>query len=259
MLTGCERAEQVRFNSAGATLAGEIWKPKTGGSFPAAVFLPGPDARERKGMHALAEHLAEQGIASLFYEKYGAGESSGDWTKADFQTLASEAIAALQYLRGREDVGQNHIGVIGFGQGGGIALLVAAASPEVSFVIALSTPVLGEFSTDSSTRVRDFEPLSILSHLRAPVLVLYGANDLTISVDKSVASIEASLRQAGKKNSALRVVPNADHRLFTTPFHDSPLPLLRDLPLSPRFEPEALEAMVYWIKVVAPLHLSRAK
>ena len=233
-------------------------KPETGNAFPAVVFIHGPEAGEREALRAFAKGLAEQGIAALLYEEHDAGEPPGKWANADLKVLAAEARAAVQYLQQRDDIRHDNVGVIGFGRGGWVAPLVAVDSHAVAFVMTLSTPFVADSSTSSSQHAPDSDPLAALALVRAPVLALFGEKDEVMPAGESATLFETRMREAGKKNFALRVVPNADHRLFTKPFHDSPLPLLQNLPSSPRVEPEALEAVAYWVKVVAPLHRSPA-
>ena len=155
----------------------------------------------------------------------------------------------MQYLLQRPDVRHDNIGFAGFDQGGWIAPLAASATPEIAFVILASVPML------SPQAPLDYQ--TMLRRLRPPLLLLWGEKDQTIPVAKSVALVDSFMHAAGKKNYALRVLPDAEHELYTKPYHDSPLPLLQNLPQSPRFDQEALQAMVYWIKVVAPLHKAR--
>jgi dienelactone hydrolase len=250
---GCDEAEQVRFHSGEIALTGEVWKPEANGPHPAVVLIGDPSAGARDDFRVLAKLLVEQGVVSFLYDRRGKGESSIEWTKADIQLLAGDALAAVQHLHQRPDIQKKNIGIAGFGHGGWIASLAASTSPDVAFVINVST------SAVPPREQLDYDPLPVLQSLRAPVLVLFGERDDSIPVEKSVALIEAGMREAGKKSFALRVLPEAGHDLYTKPFHDSPLPLLQNLPLSRRFDREALEAMVYWIKVVSPLQRSRAE
>ncbi len=262
--TGCDEAEQVHFNNGETAFAGEICRPQTNGPHPAVVFIHGLSADEREVFRELAKLLAEQGIVSLLYDQRGAGKSSGDWSKADLQALAGDAIAAAKYLQQRPDIRKDNVGLAGFSQGGWIASLAASEAEEIAFVITLSTSAVfpaGQSDDQTATnpfgRDLEYEPLPGLRSLRAPLLMLFGEKDGSIPFEKSITLINTTMREAGRRDFAFRVVPNADHGLFTKPYHDSPLPLLQNLPLSPRFEPEALEAMVYWIKVAAPLHNSK--
>ncbi|MGH7494153.1 MAG: alpha/beta hydrolase family protein [bacterium] len=253
LLGGCDEAEHVRFRNGEIALAGEVWKPKANGQFPAVVFVHGSSASARDEFHALAKLLAEQGLVSLLYDMRGTGNFSGEWTGADFQAFAGEALAAVQYLQQRPDIQKTNTGLAGFGNGGLVALLAASASPDIAFVITVSTPAVSPHEPGG------FDPLPVLRNLHAPVLTLFGERDDSTTVENSVALITAVMRETGRRNLAFRVLPNADRDLYTKPYHDSPLPLLQNLPLSRRFEPEALEAMVYWIKVVSPLHRTQAK
>ena len=99
MAPATRRASDVTISSAGYTLAGTVVLPGSaaGGTdqaggvdqpFPAALILPGSGPIDRDGDHkrlplgvsrALAEALADHGIASLRYDKRGTGSSEGEF------------------------------------------------------------------------------------------------------------------------------------------------------------------------------------
>src|SRR5690606_15089673 len=56
------------------------------------------------------------------------------------ERLAEDALAAIRYLQEREEVSRNHVGVVGHSQGGWVAQLAAARSPDVAFVVLLAGP-----------------------------------------------------------------------------------------------------------------------
>src|SRR5204863_4785251 len=54
------------------------------------------------------------------------------------QDFAGDALAGVEYLRGRREIGK--IGLIGHSEGGLIALMVANRTREVSFVVLMAGP-----------------------------------------------------------------------------------------------------------------------
>jgi pimeloyl-ACP methyl ester carboxylesterase len=147
--------QQVAFPADGARikLAGTLSLPNGTGPFPAVVLIAaaGPEGRdEQAGSHlvfvVLADHLLRQGIAVLRYDKRGVGASAGDFGKATFADLVSDAHDAFRYLASRPELDRRRLGAIGHSEGGSIAPAVAAVDHDVAFVVAMAGSGLsGEF------------------------------------------------------------------------------------------------------------------
>lgn len=161
-------AEEVRFASGDLALAGTLLLPPGPGPHPAVLFLTGsgPQDRDNAMLELLpgyqpygqfAEALAQQGIASLRFDDRGVGGSEGEMAAAVSSELLADADAALGYLRSRDEIDPERIGVLGHSQGGVIAAMLAAAHPEIEFVIALATPALDGYETvkDSLSRLAE--------------------------------------------------------------------------------------------------------
>jgi pimeloyl-ACP methyl ester carboxylesterase len=93
-------------------------------------------------LRPLARALARHGIAVLTYDKRGVGDSTGDWRAGTFETLADDALAAIRVLRARRDVNPSRVGLLGIGEGGWVAPIAAARSPEVAFLITIAAPAM---------------------------------------------------------------------------------------------------------------------
>lgn len=130
--------EEISFRNGDVTLKGTLILPVTKGPHPVVIFVHPAGPRSRKGLFTWAEYFALYGVAGLTYDKRGVGTSSGDWMRSSFQDLAGDALAALRFAQGREDIDAKQIGVWGASQGGWIAPLVASQSSAVTFVISQS-------------------------------------------------------------------------------------------------------------------------
>ena len=139
--------------ASGVKLAGTLTEPKTGGPFAAVLLVTGPGPLDRdettaghKPLLVLADYLTRRGMAVLRVDRRGVGKSSGNFEKATTQDFASDAAAGVQYLLSRSDINPKPIGIIGHGEGGIIAPMVAAEMPDkVSFLVLLAgTAVPGE-------------------------------------------------------------------------------------------------------------------
>ena len=138
--------------AGGLALAGTLTVPQGKGPFPAVVLVHGSGPVDRdetlfghKIFLVLADHLSRQGIAVLRYDKRGIGKSGGVYKGATTHDFASDAEAAVAFLRGRPEVDAARIGMVGHSEGGLIAPMVAARDPKLAFVVMLAGPgVRGE-------------------------------------------------------------------------------------------------------------------
>jgi uncharacterized protein len=121
--------------------------PRGQGPFPAAILLAGSGPLNRdeadsghRPFLVLADHLTRKGIAVLRYDKRGIGKSSGDYENATTADFASDAEAALAFLRSRKEIDARRIGLIGHSEGGVIAPMIASRSGEVAWIVLLAGP-----------------------------------------------------------------------------------------------------------------------
>ena len=147
-------AEEVRYpNAAGGNeLAGTLTLPRTAGPHPAVVLVSGSGAQDRnetvmghRPFLVLSDYLTRNGIAVLRFDDRGVGGSTGDFATATSEDFATDVIAGIDYLVGRDDIAHDRIGVIGHSEGGLIAPMVAVQSDNVAFIVLMAGPaVTGE-------------------------------------------------------------------------------------------------------------------
>lgn len=147
--------EEVIFENqeAGVVLAGTLSLPRKEGKFPLAVLVSGSGPQNRdeellghKPFLVLSDFLVRQGFGVLRYDDRGVGKSTGDFASATSADFASDALAAITFLKTRKEVLPNRIGLIGHSEGGMIAPMVAVkAGNDLSFIVSLAgTGVSGE-------------------------------------------------------------------------------------------------------------------
>jgi hypothetical protein len=76
----------------------------------------------------------------LRYDDRGVGKSTGKFAPATSEDFAGDAWAAWQVLAARPEIDAKRIGLLGHSEGGLIAPMLAAAHPEIAFVIMLGGP-----------------------------------------------------------------------------------------------------------------------
>ncbi len=128
------------------TIAGTLTLPKKKGPFPVAMLIAGMGPMDRdatfmghKRFAIIADYLTQAGIAILRVDKRGVGKSTG---KLDASVtsldLARDVRASIDYLKTRKEIDPKRIGLIGHSEGGLIAIMVAAESKDVAFIVSMS-------------------------------------------------------------------------------------------------------------------------
>ena len=149
-------AEEVLFfdnpRAPGVRLAATLTMPRGEGPFAAAVLVSGSGQQDRnealeghRPFLVLADYLTRRGLAVLRYDDRGSFQSTGDFINATTEDLATDALAAVEYLAARPEIDPGRVGVIGHSEGGLVAPMVAVQSEAVAFIVLLAGPgMVGE-------------------------------------------------------------------------------------------------------------------
>ncbi len=141
--------QEVRFRSGKVELAGTIASPGPEGRFPAVLLIAGSGQVDRNENHKrirlnalydISQYLAENGFASLRYDKRGVGQSQGDYWTTGFYDRVEDAGAALDYLRRREDVLSQEVFLLGHSEGSLISARLAGTGTQVAGIVLLAGP-----------------------------------------------------------------------------------------------------------------------
>lgn len=241
--------QEVRFRNAvqDISLAGMLFIPEGDGPFPAAVIIHGSGTSSRSnGWYlTLTQYLQENGIVVLLPDKRGSEQSEGDWRTASFQDLATDTLAAINFLMSQDEAPISYIGVVGMSQGGHIAPIVASQSADVSFlvnVVGAAVPMYEQLRYEENHNLRElgilpgiskllaypsswmirnvaqpdfwaavgnFNPLPYWRELSIDALVLYGAEDTNVPSSKSAAILQA----LDKSNLRVKIYEGSGHAL----------------------------------------------
>lgn len=132
--------EEVSFRHDNTKLSGTLLLPSHSGKHPAVIFVHGSGPHTRDDYRFYADLFARHGIAALIYDKRAVeGRGSND-EQSDLRDLAGDALAAVEFLKSRNDINRKQIGLWGLSQGGWVAPLAATQSPDVAFLIIVSGP-----------------------------------------------------------------------------------------------------------------------
>src|SRR5690625_1012329 len=124
-----EEGDFLQVETDQGTLYGEMETPEGDGPFPVVIIIPGSGPTDRDGnspgipgkndsLKLLAEGLANNGIASLRYDKPGAGKNmqlAAAEEEMRFDHFVDHAISWVELLK--EDDAYKKIGIIGHSQG----------------------------------------------------------------------------------------------------------------------------------------------
>jgi pimeloyl-ACP methyl ester carboxylesterase len=132
---------------AGAVeIAGTLVTPKNSGNSPVVIMISGSGAQDRnsdvfgfKIFAEMAEHLKQHGISSFRYDDRQIGRSTGNFSDATLNMLASDVNAIIDYLNDLEKESFSEIILIGHSQGGVVAGKVADENQEVDKLILMAS------------------------------------------------------------------------------------------------------------------------
>lgn len=166
--------EEVRFVNKrdkvllGGTLTIPGTKAKDG--FKVVVLIPGagrPDRDNEMFGHrpfaVIADYFVRKGIATLRFDQRGVGNSTGNYDSASIGNLANDVQAALDYLGNRKDIDSVGIGLLGYGEGGAVAEMVAASDKMIAYMLLMAAP-----GVDGQTQYIDKMMTTAVSYGDAP-------------------------------------------------------------------------------------------
>jgi uncharacterized protein len=160
--------EVVHIPGNGFNLAGTLSKPAPSQALssrlPAVVLVTGSSPNDREEtvagipiMGQLSSALADAGYIVVRYDKRGIGQSGGRQESVTVEDYAEDVVAVVKFLERRKDVAPKRIAVVGYGEGGSVALAAAAREGRIAAVALAATPGVGgaEMVLDQQRRLLD--------------------------------------------------------------------------------------------------------
>ncbi|WP_256974030.1 S9 family peptidase [Rhodococcus sp. NCIMB 12038] len=220
----------VRFRSGdGTVLTGTVTVPAGAESGPAAVILTGSGRLDRDGDHAklpigvsraLAEALAQAGVASLRYDKRGVARSGGDYLSAGLSDNIADAAAAVDWLRTTGGFGRDAIAVIGHSEGACLAVALGAdRGVDPAALVLLACPAV------TGRQVLHWQSDKVIAGLPTPVRAVLRALRIDVkerqraALEKLSRTTTDTARMGGRRVNA---------RWFREFLDFDPAPLLRE-------------------------------
>ena len=192
-------------------------RPAAAGKYPVVVVIP-----EVFGMHEhirdVTRRFAREGFLAVTFEPYA--REGGVMHLPDLDAVRkvvdpvpdarvmADLDAILAWIKKHPSARADRIGMTGFCRGGMYTLLYAARSPELKAAV----PWYGQLRPALTPGVRTEGPIDVAVKITAPVLGLYGAEDLGIPV-ADVRTLESKMKAAGR-TAEFVIYPGAPHAFF---------------------------------------------
>src|SRR5262245_4815479 len=221
----------------GALLMHLEWMQPPGfGPFPTVIVHP-PAGETASDMKGVTRDLAQHGYLAVAVDYWRLID--GKFQRSTFVWREqSDPVAALEVVRARPQADRERIGALGFSQGAIFSLLMAAQAADIKAVVAYY-PVtdfrlwfdterpLGPrvafsviewyFKRESGAKsdaqfeemLRLASPMTYVDSIRAPVLLIHGADDTSAPVEES-KRLERALKAQGREVELI-IVPDAGH------------------------------------------------
>lgn len=229
--------ETVMIKGSKRTIPATVTLPEGPGPFPFVVMYHGTGSNRHEagnGYDLLAPKLAEAGIASARFDFAGNGDSPVDYKEYTFSSGVADGQDVIAYMRGLAQIDDARLGVLGWSQGGTIAMLTAGRHDDVRSVVtwAGALDMQGAFAElypeaeKNGFAVMEFEwrtPLNLsldwfkeaqstdvaaeLANYKGAVLAIAGANDDVVPP----ATTDAIVAAAGGDNKSKSIIDGADH------------------------------------------------
>ena len=191
------RAQWIKVeDTEGKKFLAAVFRPKGKGRFPAVVLLHGGDGLNEAYL-SLAQEIASAGfivVAGCWQaNNLICSEATAPGTWASDPTPHSGNVL-VAFARSLKDVRSDRIGLYGLSRGGHAALWLASTGTRVAAVV-VDAP--SHEPSPQAIYPPPPKPVTVLSGLDSPVLMMHGTLDSVIPVDQS-REYERAARELGK-------------------------------------------------------------
>lgn len=230
----------VNIKTATHEIPATVCIPKTDKEVPFVIMLHGTGSNRDEaggGYKVAAPILAKKfGIATIRIDFMGNGDSKADYRDYNFTSAVADAMAAKEYMCSLEGIAKDKCGIMGWSQGGTIALLAAgrypsefqsvitwAGAPDLSLLVTKENYdkadkdgyFVMEFGWRSSLNVgkewcdnvRNTDVLREFSSYQGPVLAIAGKQDTTVDPEWSNKIVRANRN----RKSQVYFIAGMDH------------------------------------------------
>lgn len=232
--------ETVVFIDAGDhQIPATVTVPAGEGKFPAVIMLHGNGSTRHEAGNAYdytAPEMAKAGIATIRFDYIGNGDSTSDYIDFTYDKGVEDAMVCYEYLKTLGNIDMEHVGIMGWSQGGRLTLLTAGRNDVFTSVLtwagAYDQKQLGEDEQYKIALEKGYyevtydwrEPLkqspayyecamnidypAEVAKIKAPILAINGANDTTVLPEVAQKIVDAAVNSV---NAQALILEGADH------------------------------------------------
>ena len=211
--------------------------PAGEGPFPFVVMLHGNGSTRHEAGNAYdytAPEMAKAGIATIRFDYIGNGDSISDYIDFTYDKGVADAMACYDYMVGLEKIDKDRAGIMGWSQGGRLALLTAGRNDVFKSVLTWAGAYDQKGSDAEQYEIAKSkgyyevtydwrDPLkqspeyyeiamaidypAEVGNIKAPILAINGSEDTTVVPETAQKIIDAS----NNPDSRVLLLEGADH------------------------------------------------
>lgn len=233
----------VLIDGSSRQIPATITLPEGAGPFPFVVMFHGTGSNRHEagnGYDLLAPKLSEAGIASARFDFAGNGDSTADYMEYTLTSGMDDGLDVIAYMRGLPQIDGDRLGLLGWSQGGTVAMLTSSRTNDVLSVVIWAGAIdmsgfaaaqydeavengfaVVEFGWRSAlnvslewfNEVREIDIAAELGNYSGALLAISGSED-TVVVPETADQI---VNAAASKDKAIAIIEGADHtfNIFT--------------------------------------------
>jgi pimeloyl-ACP methyl ester carboxylesterase len=195
-------------------LTGTSTLPRGDGKHPAVLLISGSGSQDRdstvyghRPFLVLSDYLTRRGIAVLRVDDRGVGGSDLGSLSVTSENFMHDVLAGISFLKNRKDIDPQKIGLIGHSEGGMIAVMSAARSNDIAFIVIMAgmgqtgdevvqtqTALIQRASGSDADTVAN--AAALLKSVNAVVKAEHDEKRIEAGVDAAIARQTASMNEA---------------------------------------------------------------
>lgn len=217
---GLDQIERITFTNDADNITGYISSPSGSEPSPAVVVIPAIAGINDYIKEVLVD-LSNEGFFALALDLFSREGQAPDVStpakvgealaKLPDPRTVSDVLAAVHYLKSRNDVKSEGIGVLGFCVGGTYAFLSACRTEDIK----ASVDFYGLIKYNELSENKPVSPITQTADLKAPLLAHFGEYDRLISAN-DIADLKKALEESQKPYELFTYAgaPHAFHEYF---------------------------------------------
>lgn len=209
-----------------------------GEKFPAVIMLHGNGSTRHEAGNAYdyaAPEMAKAGIATIRFDYIGNGDSTSDYIDFTYDKGVEDAMKCYEYLKTLDSIDMEHVGIMGWSQGGRLTLLTAARNDVFSSVLTWAGAYDQKGNEEEQYEIAkkdgyyevtyDWrEPLkqspayyecamnidyaAEVANIKAPILAINGKEDTTVPPETAQKIVDAAVNSS---DAEVLLLDGADH------------------------------------------------